>query len=43
MFLLCSQQEDGMFRALVEEATALASITLFIGMIIVWAQVLSPP
>jgi hypothetical protein len=32
-----------MFRALVEEATALASITLFLGMIIVWAQVLSAP
>jgi hypothetical protein len=30
-----------MFRAVVEEAAALASITLFIGMIAVWAQVLS--
>jgi hypothetical protein len=30
-----------MFRAVVEEAVALASITLFIGMIAVWAQVLS--
>jgi hypothetical protein len=30
-----------MVRALVEEAAALASITLFIGMIAVWAQVLS--
>jgi hypothetical protein len=29
-----------MFRAVVEEAVALASITLFIGMIAVWAQVL---
>jgi hypothetical protein len=30
-----------MIRAFVEEATALASITLFVGMIVVWAQVLS--
>ena len=29
-----------MFRAVVEEAAALASITLFLGMIAVWAQVL---
>ncbi len=28
-----------MFRAVVEEAAALASLTLFIGMIAVWAQV----
>jgi hypothetical protein len=34
-------REDNMIRAVVEEATALASITLFIGMIVVWAQVLS--
>jgi hypothetical protein len=30
-----------MIRAVVEEAAALASITLFIGMIAVWAEVLS--
>jgi len=30
-----------MVRAVVEEAAALASITLFLGMIAVWAQVLS--
>ena len=29
-----------MFRAVVEEAAALASITLFLGMIAVWAQVI---
>lgn len=29
-----------MFRAVVEEAAALTSITLFLGMIAVWAQVL---
>jgi hypothetical protein len=30
-----------MLRAVVEEAVALASITLFVGMIVLWAQVLS--
>jgi hypothetical protein len=30
-----------MFRAIMEEAAALASITLFLGMIAVWAQVLT--
>jgi hypothetical protein len=30
-----------MFRAVVEEAAALASISLFLGMIAVWAQVLA--
>ena len=39
MFFLRSE-EDIMFRAVVEEAVALASIALFIGMIAVWAQVL---
>jgi len=29
-----------MFRAVIEEAAALASITLFVGMIVVWAEVL---
>jgi hypothetical protein len=33
-------REDIMFRAVVEEAAALASISLFIGMIAIWAQVL---
>jgi hypothetical protein len=31
--------EDTMFRAVVEEAAALTSIALFVGMIAVWAQV----
>jgi hypothetical protein len=35
-----SFMEDVMFRAVVEEAAALTSITLFLGMIAVWAQVL---
>jgi hypothetical protein len=30
-----------MFRVIMEEAAALASIILFIGMIAVWAQILS--
>jgi hypothetical protein len=30
-----------MLRSVVEEAAALASITLFLGMIAVWAQVFS--
>ncbi len=33
--------EQIVIRAVVEEAAALASITLFVGMIVVWAQVLS--
>ncbi len=41
MFLLRSIQEVAMFRAVVEEAAALASLTLFIGMIAVWAQVIA--
>ncbi len=30
-----------MFRAVVEEAAALASLSLFLGMVAIWAQVLS--
>jgi hypothetical protein len=30
-----------MFRAVVEEAAALASLTLFLGMLAVWAQVIA--
>jgi hypothetical protein len=33
--------EAVMFRAVVEEAAALASLSLFLGMIAIWAQVLS--
>jgi hypothetical protein len=39
MFVLRSTGEAVMFRAVVEEAAALASISLFIGMIAVWVQV----
>jgi len=34
-------QEAAMLRIFVEEAAALTSITLFVGMIAVWAQLLS--
>jgi hypothetical protein len=30
-----------MFRALIEEAAALTSITLFLGMIAIWAQLIA--
>jgi hypothetical protein len=33
-------REGGMLRVFVEEAAALASIALFVGMIAVWAQLL---
>ena len=39
-YVLPSFQEEIMFRAVVEEAAALTSITLFLGMIAVWVQVL---
>ncbi len=42
MFFICSiHEEAGMLRLFVEEAAALASITLFVGMIAVWAQLFS--
>ena len=37
MFL---HQEAGMLKTFVEEAAALASITLFIGTIAIWAQLI---
>ena len=40
-YVLRSFREEAMFRAVVEEAVALTSITLFLGMIAIWAQVLS--
>ena len=39
-YVLALFKEVVMFRAVVEEAAALASISLFIGMIAIWAQVL---
>jgi hypothetical protein len=40
-YVLCSFREDIMFRAVVEEAAALTSLALFVGMIAIWAQVFS--
>jgi hypothetical protein len=34
-------KEEDMFRSLIEEAAALASLTLFIGMVVIWAQVIA--
>jgi hypothetical protein len=41
MFFVRSLKENRMFRALVEEAAALASLALFLGMIAIWAQVIA--
>jgi len=46
MFLLRSGAsrltgEVQMFRSIVEEAAALASLALFVGMIAIWAQVIA--
>ena len=35
-----THQEAGMLKVFVEEAAALASIVLFVGMIAVWAQLI---
>jgi hypothetical protein len=41
MFFICSNLEEaGMLKVFVEEAAALASITLFVGMVAVWAQLI---
>ena len=40
-YVLLSFMEDIMFRAVVEEAAALTSIALFVGMIAIWAQVIA--
>jgi hypothetical protein len=42
MFLVRSCEEESfMVRVLVEEAAALASLALFLGMIAIWAQVIA--
>ena len=41
MFLYRSQWEAVMFRAFVEEAAALTSLALFVGMIAIWAQLVA--
>jgi len=39
-YVLSSFRERTMFKALMLEAAALASLTLFVGMIAIWTQVL---
>jgi hypothetical protein len=41
MFMLRSRKDRIMLRSVVEEAAALASLTLFLGMLLVWAQVIA--
>ena len=41
MFFLRSFGETHMIRSLIEEAAALASLALFIGMVVIWAQVIA--
>ena len=41
MFFVRSNGEVHMVRAIVEEAAALASLALFLGMIAIWAQVIA--
>jgi hypothetical protein len=42
MFFVRSYQgESSMFRMMVEEAAALASLALFLGMVAIWAQVIA--
>jgi hypothetical protein len=41
MFFICSHVEEAfMLKVFVEEAAALASIALFVGMVAVWAQLI---
>jgi hypothetical protein len=40
-YVLFLFSEKAMFRAVVEEAAALTSIALFLGMIAIWAQVIA--
>jgi len=40
MFFLCSKEKT-VFKAMIQEAAALASLTLFVGMIAIWSQVFS--
>ena len=41
MFSLSFLGESAMFKAVVQEAAALASLALFVGMIAIWSQVFS--
>ena len=35
------QSEEAMIRSLIEEAAALTTLALFIGMVVIWAQVIA--
>ena len=39
-YVLPPFMESAMFKAVVQEAAALTSLTLFVGMIAIWSQVL---
>ena len=41
VLVLSSREERVMVRAVVEEAAALTSLALFIGMLAIWAQVIA--
>jgi hypothetical protein len=41
MFSLCSLRGSDMVRAVMEEAATLASLSLFLGMIAIWAHVIA--
>jgi hypothetical protein len=40
-FFRSFQEESSMFRFFAEEAAALASLALFLGMVAIWAQVIA--
>jgi hypothetical protein len=40
MFSFCSVGRKVMFKAVIQEAAALASLSLFVGMIAIWTQLL---
>ena len=40
-YVRCPFQEEAIFRAVVEEAAALTSLALFLGMIAIWAKVIT--
>jgi len=39
-YVPCPFLGESMFKAVIQEAAALASLTLFVGMIAIWSQVL---
>lgn len=39
-YVLVTFMEEAMFKVMIQEAAALASLSLFVGMIAIWSQVL---